>query len=264
MNLSCDNLSEIVQGLPLVQECDQVRNGALRLSTPFVYPNGEHIDVFIEQTRSLYETLLVSDYGQTGLFLRDLRVQHTGTAKRKQVVEDVLRNSGGVKLKQGDLYLEITPENIRDISEAIFRLAQVCVRIADFALHQRLRSPNPFRDDVEEFFAAHKFTAIPDAKVMSKFDKPIRMDFSVMAGQRMSYVLVLGSMNEASAHSSALEIFRKWYDLGELAVNKVSIYNSASSVVKTEDIERLREKSNVISYPEEQDFLLSNLTGAAA
>jgi hypothetical protein len=264
MIFGCANLNEIVHGLPLVEECDQVRNGALRLSTPFVYPNGEHIDVFIERTQSLYETYLLSDYGQTGLFLRDLRVQNAGTARKKQVVEDVLRNSGGVKLKQGDLYLEITAENVKDISEAIFRLAQVCVRIADFALHQRLRSPNPFRDDVEEFFAAHKLTAIPDAKVMSKFNKPIRMDFSVMAAHRMSYVLVLGSMNEASAHNSALEIFRKWYDLGDLPVNRVSVYNSASSVVKTEDVERLREKSNVISYPDEQDSLLVNLTGAAA
>lgn len=262
MNGRCESLRRIVNDLPLVQECDEVSNGALRMSTPFLYPNGEHVDVFLESSSPLLQHYALSDFGQTGLFLRDSHIQYGVTAKKRQVLEDVLHQCG-VSLKQGDLRIELLDDDLRDISDAIFRLARACTRIADFYLHQRLRSANPFKDDVEEFFEASKLLYIPDARVMGKFKKEIKLDFSVFSGALVSHVLVLASMNESSAHSSANEIFRKWYDL-EGSTNLVTIYNSASPAIRPEDIARLRERSSVISYPEEQDFLASTLTGAMA
>ncbi|MGC1297947.1 MAG: hypothetical protein WA869_23185, partial [Alloacidobacterium sp.] len=96
------------------------------------------------------------------------------------------------------------------------------------------------------------------------FGKDVRMDFEVTSGSRRSYVLILAAMNESSAHASANEIFRKWFDIiesGERTHRLVTIYNSASESVRTEDVKRLASYSNTVSYPEEQDFLVSILQG---
>lgn len=43
------------------------RNGALRVRTPFTYPDGSHIDVFV--TEDTDKVWLVTDYGTTETYL---------------------------------------------------------------------------------------------------------------------------------------------------------------------------------------------------
>jgi hypothetical protein len=264
MDMDCSQLAALVVNLPLVQGCDKVRSGALRMATPFLYPNGERIDVFIDSDKELWSDFYLSDRGQTALYLRNAQVFLDTTARKRELVDDILRESG-VKLVNG-YQLTIRPSSHEpvDVSDAIFRLSQMCVRISDLATHQRMRSSNPFRDDVEEFFESHNLRYKSDVKLPPVFGKrEIRMDFEVHSGMRSSYVNVLAAMNDASAHSSANEIVVKLHDLkesGQVILHQfVTVYNSASSAIRIEDIQRLQTLSSAVSYPEEMDSLLSIL-----
>jgi len=174
----------------------------------------------------------------------------------------------GVRLLEGDLLVDLQTSNPTDISDAIFRLSQACLRLSDFAAHQRLRSANAFRDDVEEFFEAHNFNYQVDVKILGSFGKEVRVDFEVSGERRKSYVCVLASTNESAAHAAANEIFGKWYDIRKMDGSThelITIYNSASSsVFREDDIGRLREFSNWISYPEEEDYLAAFMNGSQA
>jgi hypothetical protein len=254
----------MIVGLPLVRACDRGSTGVLRMSTPFLYPNGESIDVFIDSDKQLWEDFCLSDRGQTALYLRNAQVFLDTTARRRELVNDILRESG-VKLNGLQLTIRPRTHEPKEISDAIFRLSQMCVRISDLATHQRLRSSNPFRDDVEDFLEANNFRYTPDVKLPPVFGKrDIRMDFEVRSGNRSSYVNVLAAMNDASAHSSANEITIKLTDLklsDQVILHKfVTVYNSASNAIRIEDIERLGTLSSTVSYPEERDSLLSILT----
>jgi Domain of unknown function DUF1828 len=263
MNLDCSRIQSIVHSLDLVNSCDVFANGTLRICTPFSYPNGDRVDVFLKQTASLFDSYQLSDFGQTAIYLRTAQVAVAGTARKREVIEDIISQLG-VQFEYGDLFLQLSPDELTaNLPEGILRLSQACVRISDFATHQRLRSSNPFRDDVEEFLESQKFMYTEDVKVKGAFGKDLRMDFEVRSGRKLSYVNILAAMNDASAHASAVEIFTRWHDLvltgSTMGHNLVTIYNSASKAIRAEDILRLKTHTNVVSYPEEQDFLASIL-----
>jgi hypothetical protein len=263
MNLDCSRLETIAHSLPLVEECDVVRNGALRMSTPFRYPNGEHVDIFLEQQKSLFGELYISDYGQTALYLKNAQISMNTTSRKREVIEDILFQCG-VKIDGCDLWIDLRSSNPDDISDAMLRLSQACVRVSDLATHQRLRSSNPFRDDIEDFLDAYNFPYKADVKVPGPHGKDIKMDFEVTSGDKKSFVMILAAMNEPSAHSSATEIFTRWYVLREWGNGAdhglVTIYNSKSDAIREEDLARIRPFSTPVGYPQEIDLLVSVLS----
>ena len=258
MMLDCSQLATAISALPLVQQCDRGRSGTLRMSTPFKYPNGEHVDVFLDSTNPLFIDYELSDRGHTTQYLKNAQVGIVATSRRKELVSDILSGSR-VRLNGAQLTIKPLSAAPDDLSEAIFRLSQMCVRISDLATHQRLRSTNAFKDDVEEFFEARGISYDTDVELPPVYgERIIRMDFAVR-GKRGAYINVLGAMNEAAAHSSANEIFSKWYDLTKsgrmFTQNFVTVYNSGSAAVRPEDIERLMTLSSVVAYPEEPETL---------
>ncbi len=259
--LNCSNLAEIVTALPLVEECAALRDGTLRISTPFTYPNGEHIDVFLSETRDIFRDLRLSDYGQTTHYLRTAQAKLGGTRRKREILADITAQTG-VRFASGDLYIESVDRNLAALPDFIFRLSQACVRVSDFGTHQRLRSSNPFRDDVEDFLEARHLVCIPDVSVQGKYGS-VSLDYEVRFGKGSAYLLVLAALNESSAHNSANEIFSKWHNILHGEANsfakRVTVYNSQSNAIRGEDLDRLRDYSNVVSYPQEQDLLASLL-----
>ena len=263
-NIDCTRLADIAHELSLVEACDVVRNGALRLSTPFTYPNGEHIDVFLDRSRTLIDGYYLSDFGHTSHLLRDSQVSVNSTSRKKQVLRDITTQLG-VVFRSGALEIGLEARTPTDISDAIFRLSQACVRISDFATHQRLRSINPFRDDIEDFFESRSFSYLPDLRVSGPYGREIRIDFEVRSAKRTSFVQVLAAMNESSAHNATNEILRRWVEIRKLSEFSdrrfVTVYNSASLNVREDDISLLRDYSDVASYPQEEDWLSTLLIG---
>ncbi len=259
--LNCSEIARSALKFSMVQSCDRLEDGSLRLSTPFLYPNGESIDVFLSDAHLLYPAFQLSDYGKTIHYLRTAQVEADSTACKKEIFEDIVARTG-VHFASGDLFVELREEDLRELSKHILQLASVCTRVSDFAAHQRLRSSNPFRDDIEDFLEAESLSYVPGAFVAGRHGR-VRVDFQALSPARTTNILTLGSLNEASAHASANEIFRKWHDLRDLnsanGVQQLTIYNSQSQAIKLEDLEGLQEYSNVISFLQEQELLGSLL-----
>lgn len=262
MTIDCSMLETIIHSIPLVMECDRVRSGALRLSTPFTYPNGSNVDVFLESKNDLWDSFVLSDCGQTWLYLHDAQVKIDSTERKKQLLKDICEDLG-ITLRAGRLQVEISGDEISNISKSIFRLSQACVRISDFASHHRLRSTNPFRDDVEEFFDASGLSYEPDREISGPYGRKVKLDFEVVSKSSISFVLILSALNETSAHLSANEIFIKWHDVNDTRQwntrKFVTVYNSASQAIRESDLQRLAEYSDVVSYPQQGELLSSIL-----
>ena len=260
--LDCSTLEQMAHALPLVKSCDVMRGGALRMSTPFLYPNGDRIDVFLEsKSNHLFRDFSLSDFGQTSLYLRSAQVKLDFPAKKKELLDSILAQFG-VHLHGGDLIVEIPESESSDISDAIFRLSQACLRFSDFASHQRLRGENPFKSDVEGFLHASGLTYISDAKPVGRFKNSVAVDFEVFGRERKSYICVLASLTPSAAHTSATETFRKWYDIADSEKDShelITVYNSTSISHKRADLDRLRNFSKIFAYPSEQDLLKAAL-----
>ena len=150
-SMDCNDVKRAISGFSLVVDCGRIDNGLMRLATPFRYPDGSLIDVFVLSDPSRLPqvpSFTISDLGQTTANLLDMHIKTWTTKKRKQAVADVCA-SLGVAQRGGEFVIELA--SLSELSDAIVRLSQACIRVSDLIFTQRISAPVSFRDDVEEF-----------------------------------------------------------------------------------------------------------------
>ena len=123
-----DAVKSLVDGHSLVRSIDQVRKGALRLETAFLYPDGSSVDVFLVEDDPLFPKLKLSDFGQTTSWLLDVQVKPWLSKKRQRFVEDALRTYG---VEQVGGALELPLRGLDGLVEGVVKLGQACIRVAD-------------------------------------------------------------------------------------------------------------------------------------
>ncbi len=242
----------------LIVDCDRVNSRFLRIKTPFLYPDGSFIDVFLDTSCDLFGDCELSDLGQTATFLLNSQVDFWRTSKRKQMLEAICEVLD-VREDAGVLKLTIPSGEISNVSEHVLRLGQACVRCADLVLTRRLRSVGVFREDVEEFLDASSIPYESDIALDGPFGKPVRIDFSVRRKRSPLLVQTLSANSDSAFHQASLEIFRKWSDLKEYRQRGddfLTLIDSGAQATRDEDIKRIRQEADVIFFPQEQDQFL--------
>ena len=67
--MNCQTLLDTIRTeIPLIYTCEEVASYRLRLNTPFLYPNGDYIDLYLEETPA---GLYLTDLGETLGYLSD-------------------------------------------------------------------------------------------------------------------------------------------------------------------------------------------------
>jgi hypothetical protein len=261
MPFDCNILRQYATSLPLVRNCDLVKSGMLRLETPFRYPDGSQIDLFLGEAGQgqVFEHYRVSDLGQTVGYLLDLQVKPWATQKRKKILEDICQ-ALDVELDGGELLVRLKDEQLTTdlLPDAMVRVAQACIRMADLAYTQRLRAPVSFRDDVEEFISSNGVEVESGITLRGKFDKEVTVDFRTTGRRVKSLILTLSTQNTAAAHGVSNEVFRKWYDLEPQKGDHqfLTLFDSTNNAVRDDDLARLAEVSTVLAFPAEQDAVM--------
>lgn len=122
------NIEDFITGAYLVEDYDTVRDGSFRLATPFRYPDGSHIDVFLKAGGTGFDGFELSDKGQTVAYLLDLHVNPWSSQRCKQGVSDICTTLG-VEQEGGVFRIRLSTGKMNDLPDAILRLGQACVRI---------------------------------------------------------------------------------------------------------------------------------------
>jgi hypothetical protein len=250
---SCHELAELVSGFSLIETCDETRDGFLRFSTPFRYPDGSQIDLFLgtPRQRLLGDELVLSDKGQTTAYLLDLNIKPWTTKKRKQVLVDICETLN-VELDGGQLLISLSRNDLPALSSMIVRLAQACVRVSDLAFTQRLHAINSFRDDVEEFFESTGLTYQSPIVLEGRFGAGVEVDFRVLGRAVTSLIQTVSTGNAFATHGIINEVFRRWYALPNDIRTRdqlVTIYDSGQNFYREDDLAVLGELSVVLAYP---------------
>lgn len=254
-NINCEHLQEYLSSFSLIYQCDIVKNGALRMATPFTYPNGSHIDLFFKQKSTLLDTYILSDYGQTYNYLLDIGFNLWATKKRRHFVTDICQ-SLGVYYIYNQFEVEILQSELSNLSDFVVRLAQACIRITDLSFTQRLQTYGTFDSEVEEFIALSELeyeTEPPD--LIGIYDKPVKIDFRVKGQRTQSLVQTWSPRNPNSSHTSSNEIFRRWHDLNNYrpSYQFVTVVDETDSTYRPDDLSILYEYSTVFSFPTERE-----------
>lgn len=254
MSVDCANVQSLIAGFSLVRSCDAVRSGAIRLSTPFRYPDGSFIDLFLVEASDLQSKFRITDYGQTTGQLVDMQVSPGGTKKRRQFIEDVC-DTLDVEQEGGEFCIRFEASELSKLPDLIVRLGQACVRASDLALTQRFRNVSGFRDDLEEFIASVEVPYESGAVLQGFYGKDVPIDFLIQGARTISAVQTLSTANSQAAHGLAIEVFRRWYDLRPHRGTHsfVTIFDTTTDVFRSEDLERLYDFSTVLGFPAESD-----------
>ena len=121
--------SSLYESLSPLFECVRTPSGDVRVRTPFMYPDGGIIDIFVLERDGGYR---LTDFGES---LGWLRMQ-SGSAKRSGKQNSLIKDTcqtHGIELNRGQL--EIPSVTDHDLGPAVARLAGAAVRVTDFVVY---------------------------------------------------------------------------------------------------------------------------------
>ena len=126
--------------------CSEVNNN-IRIRTPFLYPDGDVIDLFYTEPDGEPN---VTDFGET---LRWLRMQSLSTKRsprQQKMIEDVCLNHG-IELYNGMLKSRV--KKGESLAKIVIRVSQGVMRVADLWFTLRTRAIESASEEVVLFFA---------------------------------------------------------------------------------------------------------------
>lgn len=260
MAIDEQSLRRMVEGFSLVKSCDSVENGMLRVATPFQYSDGSQVDLFIENELLPEKDVILSDMGQTVAYLLDLHVRPWTSKRRELAVVDICQ-SLGVHKEGGQILTRVPSLESTAVTDAIVRLSQACIRVADLALTQRWRMVSAFRDEVEEFIDSVDVNYETPFTLPGRYDREVDLDFKVIGRQTKSLILTLSTQNAAAGHGLCNEVFRKWYDIHDhqQGFQFITTFDSTNDVFRQDDLNRIQDLSTLFGFPAQADGLAEAL-----
>jgi hypothetical protein len=110
--------------MPSHFECNLAPLEGIRVRTPFLYPDGSIIDVFVLERES---QIVATDFGEALGWLRMQSSRGQLSPKQKRLIEDVCVTLG-VELFRGQLVRRVEGNRV---AEAVLQVAQAALRVAD-------------------------------------------------------------------------------------------------------------------------------------
>lgn len=249
----CD---QIAQGLGALFVCERL-GGFERIRTPFLYPDGDVIDVFYDARA---DHASVTDLGETLRWLRGQTISAKLTKKQRQLLEDICLTNG-VELFRGMLITRI--RDGEEISIAVLRVAQAAVRVADIWFTFRTRSVESISDEVEDLLVENNIPYERSEPIVGRSGRVWRPDFHTRHVAKSSLVYVLSTNSRAVAKSVTEHVVASWFDLNHLKVGPspldfISLVDDTADVWTEENIKLLGDISDV-AYWSHPDALVDKL-----
>lgn len=258
MKLTNEQIQTAISGFSLVKGWDVIRNDMVRLATPFQYPNGAGIDVFLGSKPELFDQWLLTDLGQTTGWLLDLNLKLWTTEKRKQLVADICQ---GLEVSQEGGQFQLILGDLKQLPDAMVRLSQACLRVADLAFTQRLRVASAFNEDFEEFLDLADAIYDPGFSLQGQFGKIVKVDYKVKGRRSETLVQTLSTPSSVASHTMSTDAFCKWSDLQPHRGHYqfVTIYDSSNDSFRDDDLKRLSSLSLLMGYPAQEEDIKATL-----
>ena len=250
MSMICEQLTTNVGAL---FTCSPV-NDYIRIRTPFLYPDGDVIDLFYKEEQG-FATL--TDLGETLRWLRMQTMSQKKSVKQRQLINDICLNHG-IEFYRGMLTVRLKQED--DFAQAVTRLSQAALRVSDLSFTFRSRSAESFADEVEELLQSRHIPFERKPSIPGRSGTIWRPDFRARLPQRSTFVSVLSTANRATAKEIAAYASAEWHDLsnwavGPEAVRFISLFDDTIDVWTEEDYRLVKEISEVAYWSRRDEFL---------
>ena len=210
--LSHANVCEVLaSSLGALYLCEP-RGDHVRLRTPYLYPDGDGIDLFVRVGQG--GRGVVTDLGETVRWLRMQAVGQRRTTKQREILRDVTLTHG-VEFHNG--ILSVRFDDTAGITAAVTRIGEACIRVADLWYLFRTRAVESLSDEVADYLTENRILYDRGEVLIGRSQSSWQVDFRA-GGARSSLVFVLSTGSRSVAKTRAEHVLAAWVDLQHMKV----------------------------------------------
>lgn len=235
-------------------------NGRVRIRTPFMYPDGDYIDLFAKTSDG---ATIISDLGETVRWLRMQTVAPRRTAKQQQLIRDV-SVTHGVEFYRGMLSLRVQDDE--HFGSCVTRLSQAAMRVADLWFTFRTRAYESISDEVSDYFSENEIPFDRGESLVGRSGRSYTIDFHTRTPKRSSLVAVLSTGSHSATSRIVEHVVATWFDLSHLKIGPeslqfVSLFDDTLDVWAPEDFKLVEEFATIARWSAPDEFRKLLLAG---
>lgn len=237
---------------PRLFECSPAPRVGVRVRTPFLYPDGDVIDVFVVERQGVVE---VTDFGEALGWLRTQSVARDLSPKQKRLVQDVCLTLG-VELYRGQLVKKTSAD---DVSAAVYQVAQAALRVADLWFTMRMRAVQTVGEEVADWLTEKEIAFDRNVPKKGRSGRTWTVDYQTRLPQRTALVFLLATGSRAAARRVTEHVVASLYDLSHLKKGQpdlgfVSLFDDTLDVWQEEDFRLVEGLSSVARWSRPDEF----------
>jgi hypothetical protein len=246
----------ITEQMGLIFTCVSV-NQYIRIQTPFLYPDGDVIDIFYKEEG---DAGTLTDLGETMRWLRMQTVSQRKSLRQRQLVADICLNHN-IVLYRGMLTVPVGRSE--DLAGAVMKLAQGILRVSDLWFTFRNKAGESIVDEVEDLLQEHQIAFERSPRVSGRSATIWRPDFQTRRKDHNTLIRVLSTGSRAATRDLAARTSAMWHDLSYLTVGQetfkfISLFDDTLDVWNEEDFRLVGDISD-IAYWSRSDELLEKV-----
>lgn len=222
----------------------------VQVRTPFLYPDGRIIDLYI---RTDNDRWTATDLGETHRWLDAHSWSDKRTAGQQELVRQVCATLGLDEFR-GALVTKV--DDPAHAAEAVTRLAQGAMRVADLWLTFRAKVIETVRDQVAEYLDHRKIAYERQIVREGKSKTQWKIDFETRLSKKTSWIQVLTTGSRGAAAQIRDHTVAAWVDLGgENGTELISLFDDSLNIWREEDVRQLEAVSTVAFWSNPEDFV---------
>lgn len=234
--------------------CAEVGN-YIRIRTPFMYPDGDYIDIFCERSND-QATITLSDLGETVRWLKMQTISPRRSPKQNQMIQDICLTHG-VEFFRGMLQARYRPGE--NLAMVVTRISQAALRTADIWFTFRTRAVESVTDEVAEYLTDIHIPYERNVTLAGRSGKSWPINFHTRTPRQSSLVHVLSTGSRGATRRITDHVVAAWHDLSQLkvgpeALHFVSLFDDTSDVWSDEDFRQLEDLSEIARWSEPDEL----------
>jgi hypothetical protein len=225
----------------------------VRVRTPFWYPDGDVIDVFVREEGG---TFTVTDLGEALGWLRLQSISDRRSPKQERLLQDIGLTLG-VELFRGQIMLRCNSP--AELAAAVHRVGQAALRISDLWFTTRTRTVESMTDEVADLLTEREIPFERSVRLPGRSGREWIVDFQTRTANKSALVFVLATGSRAAARQLSEHVVAGWHDLSLLRVAPqgprfVSRIDDTSDVWSDADFRLVESISEIERWSQSSEF----------
>lgn len=244
--MNCGQLVDAIRATPFAGWACDADQGFLRLATPFRYPDGGTVELYVETRDPGY---VVTDFGEAFRFLETSGIDPLRSPTRQRLIE-IATKLGEAHLDDG--VFEVAVGGPEGVLAAAVRLGQVVTRVADLTLLAKGTLVNTFSDLVEEFISeSTRGLKVERNAILHGNAAAHQFDMVVTSMHRIAAIESMSAVTAAGANSQLAFTVQKFADLalvGRGAPDRYAVLDNTADVWTDPVRKQLMQFADVIDW----------------